>query len=131
MVAELAERAGGRPALSEASGVSLAALESYAQGRRSPGERSRWLLHLAREGDDPVAREERVAGYAARVAAGLEPFTGEPRRAVRCAAEVVAELALADEELPGLAAMLDLRESIQRARCLAALLGEEDDQGEE
>lgn len=127
MVTELAERAGGRPALAAATGLSEAALASYAQQRRSPRSHNLWLLHVASEGDDPQKREARLATYVARVAAGLETFTGEPRAPRRSLTELVCEIAGADQdELEPKAAALERVEAPAAARCDRAVAGGED-----
>lgn len=122
MVTELAERAGGRPALAAATGLSEAALASYAQQRRSPRSHNLWLLHVASEGDDPQKREARLATYVARVAAGLETFTGEPRAPRRSLTELVCEIAGADQdELGAKAAALERTEALSASLCERAL----------
>ena len=124
----LRERAGSWDALSEASGVTPAALQSYSLERRSPRSRNLWLLHLAREGDTPEERESRLATYASRVAAGLEVFTGDPRAPRRSLVGLVREIAGADlDELEPKAAALERVEAPAAARCDRAVAGGEDE----
>lgn len=132
MVTELAERAGGRPALAAATGLSEAALASYAQQRRSPRSHNLWLLHVASEGDDPRKRQERLTTYASRVAAGLGVFTGKPRAPRRSLTELVREIAGADQdELGAKAAALERVEAPAAARCDRAVAGGADEPEDE